>query len=84
MYRRDYTQEMSTTYHLVNAADFFDSALAYTSNTNEYKIITAPTDQCTFTFRTKDDLLTGTYKIEFILYDGNSAIGSIEKYIIIR
>jgi hypothetical protein len=84
MYRRDYTQELSTEYHLVDAADYFSSYLVDTSTTGEYKIIDQPVDLCTYTFTTKTDLLTGTYKLEFILYDGNSAIGSIEKYIFIK
>jgi hypothetical protein len=84
MYRRDYTQEMTAEYHLVDAADYFDSALAYTNVEKEYKIIDRPTNGCNFTFTTKEGLLTGTYRLEFILYDNNSPIGSIEKYIIIK
>ena len=84
MYRRDYTEEMTAEYHLVNAADYFDSPLLATIYENEYRIINRPTDQCSFTFTAKEGLLTGTYKLEFILYDSNSPIGSIEKYIIIK
>ena len=84
MYRRKYDVELTTEYELVDAADYFDSALTTTSVEKEYKIIDQPEDQCTYTFETKEDLLTGTYKLEFILYDSNSPIGSIEKYIFIK
>ncbi len=84
MYRRDYTEENSTEYDEVDPADYFDSSLISTNNSNEYKIINRPTDQCSYTFTTKENLLTGTFKLEFILYDMNSPIGSIEKYIIIK
>ena len=84
MYRRKYDVELTTEYELVDAADYFDSTLTTTSVEKEYKIIDQPEDQCTYTFETKEDLLTGTYKLEFILYDSNSPIGSIEKYIFIK
>ncbi len=84
MYRRDYTEETTTEYHLVDAADFFDSALGSTSNEKEYVIINNPVNNSSYTFNTKEDLLTGTYKLEFILYDTDSPIGSIEKYIVIK
>ena len=84
MYRRDYSNETSTDYDLVDAAEYFSTSLTYTNNEHEYLIINSPTDGCRFTFTTKEDLVSGTYKMEFILYSGTSVIGSVEKYIIIR
>ena len=84
MYRRDYQEETTTEYHLVDAADFFDSTLTSTSEEGEYLIINNPVNLSSYTFETKEGLLTGTYKLEFILYDTDSPIGSIEKYIIIK
>ena len=84
MYRRDYNEEISTEYHLVDAADYFESTLTSTNVEKEYIIVDNPTDLCTYTFETVEGLLTGTYKLEFILYDNDSPIGSIDKYIIIK
>ena len=84
MYRRDYTEETTTEYHLVDAADFFSSSLQSTSVEKEYLIINNPVNLSSYTFKTKEGLLTGTYKLEFILYDTDSPIGSIEKYIVIK
>lgn len=84
MYRRDYQTETTSEYHLVDAANYFSNSFTDLGLTGEYRIIGSPVDYCTYTFTTKEDLITGTYKLEFILYDGTSAIGSIEKYIIIK
>ena len=84
MYRRKYDTEYDTNYELVDASDYFDNAFVSGHETNEYTIIATPTDNSTFTFMLKDNLMSGTYRMQFILYDSNSVIGTIERYIIIK
>ncbi len=83
MYRRNYNTIDDTTYTLINAQDYFDNALVRDKE-KEYIIIDNPNETNSVTFRTKSELITGTYRLEFILYDGSSAIGTVEKYIVIK
>ena len=84
MYRRNYDEVYDTTYTLVDALDYFDTVLFQGYDTNEYVFLSDPTDNAQVTFTLKDNLLTGTYKIEFILYGDTSVIGTLERYIIIK
>ena len=82
MYRRDYTTIDSFDYEEVDAADYFAN---FSPNSSKiYQLINNPSATSTFVFNTKTELMTGTYKLEFMLYDNNSFVGSIEKYIIIK
>jgi hypothetical protein len=83
MYRRKYDNYDDSDYVLVDATDYFDNAFV-TFGENEYSIISNPSAHNRYTFLTKEELMTGTYKMEFILYDDASPIGSVEKYIIIK
>ena len=68
----------------MDASDYFSNAFFSGTTDSEYTIINTPQESNTYTFLLKDNLVTGTYKMEFILYDGNSRYGSVEKYIIIK
>ena len=68
----------------VDAADYFTDELTPSSTTNEYIISDDPDDEFDVTFTTGTNLVSGTYKMVFILYDDTSAIGSVEKYFIIK
>ena len=83
MYRKDYNTINDTTFSLVDAQDYFDNALVIAGE-NEYIIISNPNETNSITLRTLTDLVTGTYRMEFILYDGSSAIGTVDKYLIIK
>ena len=83
MYRRGYSSIDDTTYHLVDLADYFTNELTSTG-TNEYLINDSPGSEFSFTFNNGTSLVSGTYKLQFILYDDNSVIGSVDKYIIIK
>ena len=84
MYRRGYNTIDDTSYHVVDAQDYFSNTFTSTSKPNEYLVVSGPEEEFDFTFTNKADLMTGTYKLEFILYDDNSVIGSVDKYIIIK
>ena len=83
MYRRNYNTVNDTTYSIVDATKYF-SDLVPSTRENEFVVENDPDDEFTHTFNYKDNLKSGTYKLEFILYDGNSKIGTVEKYIIIK
>ena len=84
MYRRNYNTIDDTTYSLVDMQDYFDNALVAGNQNKEYILIDNPNENTSITLRVKDSLVSGTYKMEFILYDGTSAIGTVNKYIIIK
>ncbi len=83
MYRRGYDTIDDTSYHLVDAQDYFKSALVRV-NEKEYVVSENPNEETQFSVKMKDNLISGTYKLEFILYDDNSPIGTVDKYIIIK
>ena len=84
MYRRNYESIDDTTYSLINAQDYFDNSLNTTSNQYEYRLISNPNETTEITLNLNSELVTGTYKMQFILYDDNSPIGTVDKYIIIK
>ncbi len=83
MYRRNYASVNDTSYSVVDAADYF-SGLTASARANEYVVENNLSNEFNHTFTYKNNLMSGTYKLEFILYDGNSKIGTVDKYIIIK
>jgi len=84
MYRRTYTSPYDTTFEEVNILDYISNELTSTNNLNEYLIVEDPNEVEEIELEFKEDLVTGTYKLEFILCDTNTQIGIVEKYIIIK
>ncbi len=84
MYRREYDEIYDTGYELVDLQDYVDQPLFATANTNEYLIINNPSATNTNTLHMKEELMTGTYRLSFRLYDSDTMIGEIIRYIIIK
>ncbi|MBR4231151.1 MAG: hypothetical protein IKR74_03220 [Bacilli bacterium] len=85
MYRRSsYSVVGSTNYSVVDLADYVSNTLQITANANEYLIVSSPAETTTLVLSMNDDLTPGTYMMQFMLYDNNSLIGTVEKYIIIK
>ena len=84
MYRRQYDEIYDTGYDLVDLQDYVDQQLFGTSNQYEYLLIDNPNATNQFTLVMNDQLLTGTYRLAFRLYDNNTMIGEIIRYIVIR
>ena len=82
--RRKYDEIYDTKYETVDLQDYSENVLAKTDVDKEYLISSNPREEATILIKWKDNLKTGTYKLEFILYDGTTKIGSINKYIIIK
>jgi len=84
LYRRDYDIVYDTTYTLVDLKDYVTNNLEQTTTDKEYLVVDNPNTTTSVGFSMKTNLMSGTYKLQFILYDGTTAIGTVDKYIIIK
>ena len=84
MYRRKYDTTYDTNYELVDLQDYCKYDLSTTNNPKEYLLINGPSATNGFTFPLNNELLTGTYRLSFRLYDGDTLIGDINRYIIVK
>lgn len=85
LYRRKYDQVISYEYEKVDLEDYVINELMETSVENEYLVTDLVQNTQSYTLTLKDsNLVTGTYKIIFTLYDGNNIISQMDKSIIIK
>lgn len=84
LYRRNYDTVYSTNYTLVDLQDYVTSSLIPTGTPKEYLVIDNPNTNTSLVLILKNNLQTGTYRLDFILLDGTTVIGTVEKYIIIK
>ena len=84
LYRRDYDDVYSDVYHLVDFKDYFTNNLSTTNVDKLYMLFDDPQSTMSSVFYFKNNLKSGTYKIVFSLYDNNTYIGDVFKYIIIK
>ena len=84
LYRRDYTEEYSQNYTLVDLKEYVTNLLTSTTREKEYVVSTNPLEMVTYYLSLKDNLMTGTYKLVYKLYDGNTYIGEVYEYMIIK
>ena len=84
LFRRDYEEVYSNKYNLVNLKDYVSDELESTNIENVYMLFNPPTSTMTTTLHLKENLMSGTYRLEFALYDNNTFIGSVYKYIVIK
>lgn len=84
LYRRDYTTEYALNYNLVDLKDYITNVLEASENQLEYIAVTDPANSNTIFYNLKTNLMTGTYKIVFKLYDNTTYIGEAYEYIIIK
>ena len=84
LYRRDYSNTYSQNYELVDLSDYLSISLTPTKNDKEYLITNTPQATMKFFFNIGTDLVTGTYKLVFKLYDNGEYIGETYEYLIIK
>lgn len=84
LYRRKYDTIYDRQYEEVDLADYTNQNLVTTSNENEYFVVGNPQETNQYILQLKDNLVTGTYKLTFKLYDGDTYIGEDYEYIIIK
>ena len=79
-----YDSIYDTDYELVDLNDYVSQALFKTDFENEYVLISNPEPINELNLLLNSNVKTGTYKLEFKLYDGNTYIGKAKNYIIIK
>jgi len=84
LYRRNYDSIYSSEYELVDLQDYLKQDLIKTNKTNEYLLTDTPLSDISYNYNFKENLKTGTYKFVVSLYDNNTYIGDVYKYIIIK
>ena len=84
LYRRKYDTIYTGEYELVDLQSYLSQTLFATENEKEYLLINNPNKVNDLTLLMSDQLLSGTYRLVFRLYDGNVLIGDVTRYIIIR
>ncbi len=84
-YRRKYDQVYSYEYLKIPLTDYVTNTLTTTDIENEYLVTNLVRNQQNYTLTLKNSgLITGTYKIVFSLYDGQTKISDMDKTIIIK
>ncbi|MBQ2835280.1 MAG: hypothetical protein IJE68_00355 [Clostridia bacterium] len=84
LYRRDYSEVVSQNYTLVDLKDYVTNTLTATKREKEYIVSEKPVSKITYYLYLKDNLKTGTYKLVYKLYDGDTYIGETFEYMIIK
>lgn len=85
LYRRSYEDTYDMNYNIVDLADYVSDELEeYGNNSKIYNLIDEVESTNTYTFHMNSGLVSGTYRLEFRLYDGTSYVGNIIRYIIIK
>ena len=86
LYRRSYTSVNSLDYNLVNITNYVTNDVTRFGavGSNIYDIIDELDATNSYTFNIGQELMTGTYRLEFRLYDGDAYVGNIIKYVIIK
>ena len=82
--RRKYNTEYTTQYETVNFADYFTNEYGEGYKENEYYVFNNPSSRNTIFLYFKENLITGTYKLVFKLYDSDNYIGEAYEYFIIK
>ena len=82
--RRDYNSIYTDIYHNVDLKDYVTNTLTTTSKSGYYLLANPPLSSMSWFMYMKPELVSGTYKIIFSLYDNDTYIGDVHKYIIIK
>lgn len=84
LYRREYDEVYDTDYRLDDFQDFVSYDLTLSNNPHEYVIDNNPIAQRNYEIPFNSELVTGTYRVVFRLYDDDTLIGEIYRYIIVK
>ena len=84
LYRRKYDTIYDSEYVLTDLAEYVTNTLVKTKIDKEYSVTDNAQTTQNYILNLKENLITGTYKIVFSLYDGDNYIGNVEKMIIIK
>ena len=84
LYRRTYQDVYSRDYEQVDLKDYVQNTLITTNKEKEYMAFENPSNTQNYNFILKSDLMTGTYKLVYKLYDGENYVGEAYEYIVIK
>lgn len=84
LYRRDYTDIYSEKYNLVDLADYVKNYVSPTAREKEYVASVKPVSEFNNSYVLKENLISGTYKLVYKLYDGDTYVGEAYEYIVIK
>lgn len=84
LYRRNYDSIYNSVYDEVDLKNYITNVLNTSGNDFEYILVDNPVSKSTYFWYLKDNLVSGTYKIVYSLYDDNNYIGDIYKYMVIK
>lgn len=90
VYKRSTENATTNEYLEYNIKDLFTNTYTYPTgnyikqSTYEFMVTSTPSSSIKLTYKLKDNLKSGTYKVVFRLYDGNQIVDEDYKYIIIR
>ena len=84
LYRRDYSDVFSQDYVLVDLKDYVTNILTQTNREKEYVAFQNPLSSMTHFLLLKQNLITGTYKLVYKLYDGDNYVGEAYEYVVIK
>ncbi len=84
LYRRKYDDVYSSNYELVDIKDYISNDYGSTSISKVYTMFSNPEAVMSDVIYMKNNLTSGTYRIVFALYDNDTYIGDVCKYIIIK
>ena len=85
LYRRNYTEEYAQSYTLVDLQEYVSDTLTATSREKEYVMSASnPMETTTNYYKLNSNLITGTYKLVYKLYDGDTYVGEAFDYIVIK
>ena len=84
LYRRKYVDIYSQEYELVDLQDYISTTFRPTKVDKEYLLSENPLNNTNYFLILKENLLTGTYKLVYKLYDGDTYVGEAYEYMIIK
>ena len=84
LYRRNYDDIYSKNYELVDLADYVQNYVSKTKREKEYLVTIEPSAEMSFSYILKENLVSGTYKLVYKLYDEDNYVGETYEYIIIK
>ena len=84
LYRRTYNDVYSMDYEKVDLQDYVSNTLVATNKEKEYVAFNTPISTQNYLLSLKSDLMTGTYKLVYKLYDGETYVGEAYEYVVIK
>ena len=83
LFRRDYDSVYANSYSKVDLLDYVSNSYVE-SGDMEYILLNNPGSSTNIFMDLRDNLVTGTYRLVFGIYDGDKRIGEVYRYLFIK